>query len=67
MTTVQPVPPPGSEDAVVLGCRCPRIDNGYGRGYMGGFAKDDDGNVLYVIADACPLHAHVEEDEEEHA
>lgn len=46
---------PGSDEAVEAGCRCARMDNGYGRGYMGG-AKDSDGNTLFVVSGDCPLH-----------
>lgn len=49
-------PNPGTDDAVALGCRCPVIDNGRGRGYMGG-AKDENGGTLFVIVADCPLHA----------
>lgn len=32
-------PNPGSDEAVEMGCICPRMDNGYGKGhYRGGFA-----------------------------
>ena len=27
---------PGSDEAIAAGCTCPVIDNGHGRGYMGG-------------------------------
>lgn len=37
------------------GCRCPILDNGHGRGYMGG-AKDKDGNTLFVYSAGCPVH-----------
>lgn len=50
------VPPPGSFEAVAQGCECPVLDNGRGRGYMGG-AKDAEGNTIFVINCDCPLHA----------
>lgn len=43
-------PTPGSDDAVKLGCKCPRMDNCYGRGYMG--IPD-----LFVFTVGCPVHA----------
>jgi hypothetical protein len=46
---------PGSEEARKSGCTCPIMDNAHGRGYMGG-AKDENGNVMYVITQGCPLH-----------
>lgn len=27
---------PGSDEAVAKSCLCPRMDNAYGKGYMGG-------------------------------
>lgn len=54
--------PPGSEEAIAAGCRCPRMDNGHGRGYMGG-AKDDQGRTVFVISGDCPLHGIAEENE----
>jgi hypothetical protein len=32
------------------------MDNAGGRGYMGG-ARDEHGNVAYVIDLGCPMHA----------
>ncbi len=48
-------PKPGSKEATELGCTCPVIDNGHGKGYMGG-VKDKDGNVMFVINASCPIH-----------
>ncbi len=48
-------PNPGSREAALKGCSCPVLDNGHGRGYLGG-AKDKDGNVMFVINANCPLH-----------
>ena len=48
-------PNPGSRDAIAKGCTCPVMDNGHGRGYMGG-AKDKDGNTLFVYSAGCPVH-----------
>lgn len=50
-----PVPSPGSDEAVKQGCICPVLDNGHGRGYLGGM-KDANGNTLYVTVSDCPLH-----------
>jgi hypothetical protein len=47
--------PPGHFEACRAGCTCPRIDNGYGRGYGHGM----DGKPYYVVVDTCPLHADV--------
>ena len=42
-------PPPGSPEAVKLGCTCPVMDNGHGKGYMGVPG-------IYVYSGDCPLH-----------
>lgn len=42
---------PGSPEAVAIGCRCPILDNGHGRGYMGQAG-------VFVYAQPCPLHGH---------
>lgn len=42
------IPNPGSDEAVKLGCNCPRMDNSYGRGYMGGT------DFIYTVG--CPVH-----------
>lgn len=47
--------PPGSDKARDKGCKCPIMDNYYGRGYMGG-VLDEDGNIVYVTNGNCPLH-----------
>ncbi len=47
--------PPGSDAARKMGCKCPVMDNSYGRGYMGG-VKDEHGKTVYVISGICPLH-----------
>lgn len=46
---------PGSREAIEAGCRCPVWDNGHGRGYLGGMT-DDDGNLIFVKVQSCPLH-----------
>ena len=40
---------PGSAEARAQGCRCPVIDNGHGRGYMGIAG-------IFVITETCPMH-----------
>ena len=42
-------PNPGSEEAISQGCKCPVLDNGRGRGYMG-----QPGTFVY--SSACPIH-----------
>lgn len=49
-------PKPGSDAAFYQGCTCPRMDNAYGRGYMGG-VKDRNGETIFVYTDGCPVHA----------
>lgn len=49
------VPNPGSDEAVKQGCQCPRMDNAYGKGWLGG-VKNEHGNTLFVISGNCELH-----------
>lgn len=42
-------PNPGSDEAVALGCTCPVLDNGRGKGYMGQPG-------IYVYTVGCPVH-----------
>lgn len=42
-------PNPGSDEALALGCLCPVLDNGHGRGSMWG---DD----VFVFVVGCPVH-----------
>lgn len=42
-------PAPGSAAALALGCKCPVIDNGHGRGFRG--IPD-----VFVYSGACELH-----------
>lgn len=46
---------PGSDQALLDGCRCPVLDNAHGAGYLGGM-RDKDGQPMFVIVDCCPLH-----------
>jgi len=55
--------PPGSDDAVAAGCRCPVYDNARGKG---GMPDPHGGPPLYWINEECPMHnwvygTHVEE------
>jgi len=45
-------PPPGSDDAIKLGCRCAIMDNNHGRG-----AYIVDGNPVFWISGDCPIHS----------
>jgi len=54
--TPNTVPNPGSDEALMRGCTCPVIDNGHGRGYMGG-VKDERGQTMFVVTCGCPVHA----------
>lgn len=40
--------PPGSDEAIERGGKCPVLDNNHGEGYMG--------TDKYVIRADCPLH-----------
>ena len=55
-TEMGSIPPPGSDEAIDLGCNCPVFDNAYGLGYLGG-VKDPDGGTVYVVRGDCPVHA----------
>jgi len=46
-----PTPPPGSDAAIVLGCKCAIIDNGHGRG-----AYIVDGAPVFWISANCEIH-----------
>ncbi len=43
------LPSPGSQLAIEQGCKCPVVDNGRGRGYMGMPG-------IFVFNESCPLH-----------
>lgn len=49
---VTPVPNPGSTQAVMIGCLCPRMDNCWGEGCY----RDKDGEPVFIINNHCPLH-----------
>jgi len=50
-------PPPGSAEAIALGCTCPVEDNHHGRG----FTLYDTGSrdTVFWYTEGCPVH-HVE-------
>jgi len=43
------LPPPGSDEAIAMGCTCPVMDNGRGTGYLG--QKN-----IFVMSASCPIH-----------
>ena len=43
------IPNPGSDAAIALGCTCPILDNGHGRGC------DGTGRRFWINAE-CPIH-----------
>lgn len=49
------VPNPGSDEALNLGCLCPVLDNGHGRGYLG--------SENFVVALHCPIHNKKKDDD----
>lgn len=46
---------PGSKEALAIGCTCPVVDNGHGKGIYGGLLFDD-GKPKFWIAGNCPIH-----------
>lgn len=53
---VPPPPNPGSPEAVAIGCTCPRMDNGHGKGHHGVPG-------VWVRAQGGPHHGWYEFDE----
>ena len=51
-TDTEPIPNPGSDEALELGCRCPVLHNAHGRGAMGTSGDDAE----FWTNAACPLH-----------
>ena len=43
-------PKPGSDEAARIGCTCARMDNNYGRGYLGQPG-------IFVYSGDCPVHS----------
>lgn len=48
------IPNPGSDEALEQGCKCPVLDNNFGRGAY----KGRDGE--FIIRANCPLHGNGE-------
>ena len=59
-------PNPGSREARARGCQCPVIDNGHGKGYMGGMKDRETGETVFVITVGCPVHTPHDEWRELH-
>ena len=54
-------PNPGSPEAVALGCKCPVMDNGHGKGIHDWTGQ---GRELFWINGDCPLHGDKKEEKE---
>lgn len=57
--------PPGSDNAVAVGCKCPRMDNSYGKGYYmqpGVFVISEDCLVHSAKPKQCPSSNHDKSD-----
>lgn len=53
----QPIPNPGSDEALAAGCTCPVIDNGRGLGIYGGEVRHPESDLpMFVFNSDCPLH-----------
>lgn len=50
------LPNPGSDEARDGGCLCPVMDNGRGRGYLGGVINPETGEPMFVVRADCPMH-----------
>lgn len=50
------IPNPGSDEARRMGCQCPVIDNGHGRGWMGGIKNKVTGETIFIYSVGCPVH-----------
>lgn len=48
----QPIPNPGSPEAIKRGCKCPVLDNGHGKGNH----MDENGKPLFWYSRECGLH-----------
>lgn len=49
---------PGSPEAVKQGCKCPVMDNHYGKGIL------YNGRIEFWISEECPLHGKKGSDED---
>lgn len=54
--TARRSPNPGSPEDIDAGCTCPILDNGHGRGYLGGVKDRETGETLFVYNCDCPVH-----------
>lgn len=52
---------PGSDQAIADGCTCPVLDNAHGKGC--GYVSQD-GDPLFIVSHACPIHWSAETFEE---
>ena len=50
-------PNPGSDAALDLGCKCPVLDNGHGRGIPWPNDDDDGFHTVFWQTEGCPVHA----------
>jgi hypothetical protein len=48
------VPNPGSPEAIAQGCKCPVVQNNFGRGIEGIWSVDGDPYFAFELD--CPLH-----------
>ena len=53
------IPNPGSKEAQKQGCKCPVIDNHYGKGFPYPGVK----GPAFYISSVCPIHANNPTDE----
>ncbi len=56
-----PTPNPGSDESVLLGCNCPRMDNNWGKGFL--YSAGDTKPAFWITA-TCPLHGEGRSEEE---
>lgn len=54
-------PPPGSQEAVDMGCTCAVWDNNHGKG----FQWDRNKPPMYYVSGNCPVHCDLEAEENE--
>lgn len=55
-----PAPNPGSEEALKLGCKCPVIDNHYGKGIPKIRGTSLSESSCFWISSDCPLHGSLD-------
>lgn len=49
-------PNPGSDEAIEMGCTCPVLDNGHGKGSM--YGED-----LFWMNANCPIHGVIKDED----